>query len=290
MKTRHFLDAILQGTGWAHFPARLPSHYWREYSIEWPTDWTTLRDRMRMEVEMRHDLYFCPLLFKNRRRLIPNVQGSSVAFADCDEAPLPFDPEPTILVESSPGRHHAYWMLTAEVSPPRVAGINKHLADLNGFDPGGWDLTQVLRVPGSYNFKYDPAPKVHVVDADLDRVYDPRDFPGTDENVVLLRRGAPVLSEPVYRALVKDARKRLNGRGRHLLRAEPHLVDDRSARIWELEKMLALAGFTALQVYNLVRNTPMARSKYEERTDGELRLWQEANKVVAKYSPDLESS
>lgn len=63
------------------------------------------------------------------------------------------------MVESSPGHFHAYYRLTEAIPPERAEALNKRLAHMIGADASGWDLSQLLRVPGTMNHKRnEPAP------------------------------------------------------------------------------------------------------------------------------------
>jgi len=66
---------------------------------------------------------------------------------------------PTIAIESSPGRYVGIW-LTDE---PASEQINRRLTYAIGADRGGWDLTQVLRVPGTISHKYVPSVTVRTL-------------------------------------------------------------------------------------------------------------------------------
>jgi len=66
---------------------------------------------------------------------------------------------PTIAIESSPGRYVGIW-LTDE---PASKQLNRRLTYAIGADRGGWDLTQVLRVPGTISHKYVPSVTVRTL-------------------------------------------------------------------------------------------------------------------------------
>lgn len=113
------------------------------------------------------DLYFCPTGFKERRRSKELVMFPKMLWADLDEA----DPKsfkrglrPTIAIESSPGRFVGLWI----IDKVHDNGINKALTYFLGADKGGWDATQVLRVPGTLNYKYSSMPRVRIAWADGD--------------------------------------------------------------------------------------------------------------------------
>lgn len=75
-----------------------------------------------------------------------------------------------------------YWLLDEAVGPWPTEGANKHLIQAigDGADKSGFDCTQLLRVPGTLNYKYDPPTPV-VLREDLSnptRVYPVATFPG----------------------------------------------------------------------------------------------------------------
>src|SRR5205823_811982 len=83
---------------------------------------------------------------------------------DLDHGELPDGvPPPSVLIASSPGRLQAYWRLREPVPPPVGERCNRLLGLALGADPSGWDLTQLLRIPGTRNYKYPDAPMVTVL-------------------------------------------------------------------------------------------------------------------------------
>jgi len=108
------------------------------------------------------NLYFCPLPFSEPRRAKPSVVRSRMLWSDIDGAD-PHKVEPSILWESSPGRHQGLWVLPQEADPSVAAEQSRQLAYYIGADRGGWDLTQVLRIPGTINYKYPDHPVVKLL-------------------------------------------------------------------------------------------------------------------------------
>jgi hypothetical protein len=63
--------------------------------------------------------------------------------------------EPSMVVETSPGRHHVYWLVLADdpISADQFAGIEMRLVETYGSDPDAKDLARRLRLPGTWNVK-----------------------------------------------------------------------------------------------------------------------------------------
>ena len=120
------------------------------------------------------DAYLCAHLLTDTRRVKANaVPAIWALWSDIDAGLVPTSYPPTALVASSPGRHHGYWRLARPVTPEQAEELNWRIAHANGHDMSGWDLTQLLRIPGTRNHKYDPAPTVRLVYCRDDAPYDP---------------------------------------------------------------------------------------------------------------------
>jgi hypothetical protein len=110
------------------------------------------------------DLYFCPLLFSDPRRKKEYALPTNLLWADLDPVhPNSCRLKPSIAWESSPGRYQALWFLSTELPAEQAAELSKRIAYSDGADKGGWDVTQVLRIPGTKNYKYPSAPEVKLL-------------------------------------------------------------------------------------------------------------------------------
>lgn len=128
-----------------------------------PIDGDGIEDFFARYSHRLNDLYFCPNAFSRKRRLSMYALRTPYAHCDIDLGdPAAFDPPPTILVETSPKRFQGIWEFVDAVEPRVAEAVSRALAQ-NG-DPGGWSITKMLRVPGSFNHKdmYD-LPVVSVV-------------------------------------------------------------------------------------------------------------------------------
>ena len=88
-----------------------------------------------------------------------NVTKVRALFVDLDGAPLePFFAaplEPHIIVESSPKRYHAYWLIEG-LALTEFTKVQEVLSKRFKSDPAVKDLPRVMRLPGFYHRKGDP--------------------------------------------------------------------------------------------------------------------------------------
>jgi putative DNA primase/helicase len=103
-----------------------------------------------------------------------------------------FSPQPT-LVNHSGGGFHCYWVLNnppnvQEVGLSVIEGINISLSQKLGGDRGTQDISRVLRVPGTFNFKQPDNPRQVTSVAGSHVRYDFKDF----EEFIPLKEPVPV--------------------------------------------------------------------------------------------------
>ena len=88
-----------------------------------------------------------------------NVKRIRALFVDLDESPLDpvrrCDLQPSIIVESSADKYHAYW-LVSDWPLEEFRPTQKELAVRFGGDPSVTDLARVLRLPGFFHQKAEP--------------------------------------------------------------------------------------------------------------------------------------
>lgn len=168
MDALEFLHAVWekQGKGFAFLSLRTGPQEWLDLSYKYPSDTIELPD------PREGDVYFCPNLFSRPRRRQELVLPSCWLYADLDEVRPPKGTlitgeyavlQPTIAWESSPGRYQALWHIDKHLDAESHNTLNRKLTYALGADKGGWDLTQVLRVPGTINHKYVGKPKVKLL-------------------------------------------------------------------------------------------------------------------------------
>lgn len=194
--------------------------------------------------------------------------------ADLDECdPRTLDIKPTIAIESSPGRYVGYWLCDAAVSEE----LNRRFTYYIEADPSGWDRTQVLRVPGTRNFKYKEKPWVKLLWRD-----------GPRYQVKRLEKLIPQVetedgkseggdATDIYDAYEKDmprwVRKELtNPRVQHGKRSEV---------LWKLINDLLEIGMTKDEVFTILWDN--AWNKHAERRGGERQLEREIDKAMGRH-------
>jgi RepB DNA-primase from phage plasmid len=93
------------------------------------------------------------------RRRAEDVDRIRAVFADLDGAPLDpvmaCDLEPHVVVESSPGKFHVYWLVDG-LPLDKFTLIQKAIARRFGGDPVVTDLPRVMRLPGFWHQKAEP--------------------------------------------------------------------------------------------------------------------------------------
>ncbi len=93
-------------------------------------------------------------------RRVSAVTKINVLFADFDDGKKSLDLllslpiAPHLIIESSPRKFHTYWLITG-CAVEEFTQVMKALAKKLGSDPSVADLVRVMRMPGTFNWKYD---------------------------------------------------------------------------------------------------------------------------------------
>lgn len=227
------------------------------------------------------DLYFAPLLFTEPRRLKENAKPSRWLFADLDAVnPRNIPLLPTIAWQTSPGRYQALWELDSAVEPPFHSSLNRRLTYKTGADKGGWHLTKVLRIPGSYNYKYDRPHRVRTLwnNGPVYSVRKIEDWVGDvpEDREPEIPQGLLLPLEDA-KDIVKRMWERFGPRVKELLSATRAEVGERSERLWELECRLLESGLEPAEVFVVVRESVW--NKFAERERADEQLWTEIRKA-----------
>jgi hypothetical protein len=200
--------------------------------------------------------------------------------------------EPSITIESSPGRFQAYWKFEKNVQPDEAENISQRIAYEHaeeGADRSGWDLTQLLRMPFTYNFKYASGPLIRLIESNA-KQYRPSDF--ADPYPQLAQYGYLDIPEPQGEDLISDVdqlmqnkRMKLNPMIWSLYQETPE--SDWSSSIWKLNMMLFESGFERNEVFAIVTNAACNKYARDGRDPG--LLWKEVCRAEAKNNANNHS-
>jgi hypothetical protein len=233
------------------------------------------------------DVYYCPQLFETKKRRKDNVKCCPTVWADLDECPPKvLQVQPNILIESSPGRHQALWTLSHPVSPYTAEDISKRIAYFHaddGCDRSGWDLTQLLRVPTTPNYKYSGQPLVSVAGL-RGGLFTVEDFGGYPEvkHSVFLKTPMPAadqLPQDEPEDILQNYKQALLPATYELFSVTPE--GEWSEKLWKLEMLLFEMGMSREEVFVVAWDS--ACNKY--RRDGKDRsyLWIEVCRAFVHY-------
>jgi hypothetical protein len=259
--------------------------YWQEEFYSYPSDMdTALKDIERNMLTT--NVYFCPTLLTKPQRIKENVALSRVAWADLDECDYRrMKVEPTMVLETSPERYQAFWTLVDYVPASEVELVNQSIAYTHkehGADTSGWDLTQMLRVPGTKNHKSRPdLYDIKVVLVNPENLYELEDLvreypPGDNADVSFPEMGA-IHQLGDGNSVFESHRAEINPRAWTLFAQAP--TGDWSKNLWQLELLLFAAGLSREEVFVVARDS--ACNKYKRDGRSETLLWKEVCRAQA---------
>lgn len=231
----------------------LKDHWFEEYQF----------DQVAKKVKSLRDDYnvwFCPHGFNRKRRRQKYAEPSAWFYADLD----PVDPnttpvKPSAALESSPGRYVGFWYM----GKPITWEQNRAWTHLIGADKGGWDPTQVLRAPLSFNHKVEyNKPRVKTL------WHNTR--PIKEKRIIPLLPEVKEKKSPSGSAIFKKWEKKIPVRLRREILAKEQTVEDRSKWIWSATKTLQSLGMTSKEIYALLWNS--GNNKWFNKRTGPKRL------------------
>ena len=227
--------------------------------------------RTYIEDNLDKDVYWCPhgfsKPFRQKRFSIPPF----LLWADLDEAnPNEIPIKPSVAWESSPGRYACVWLVDQIVDD----SLNQRLTQFVKADPGGWDYTQVLRVPGTRNYKYSSSPKVRYILKDgptylykelIKLIPQKKETKKqTDDSTELFKKYEKQLSPFIRKEL-------LNGKPQ---------MGKRSEVFWKLANELIECGLSRQEAKILLANSVW--NKFKGRNDEDRQLTEAIEKAVSE--------
>lgn len=221
------------------------------------------------------DIYFCPHGFMRRARQKEEAVLPTMCWADLDYSdPRKLNPKPTIAFESSPGRFVGLWITNA----PITESLNRRLTYAVDADKGGWDVTQVLRFPGTTNYKYDSRPKVRVL-WDDGPTYTVKKLEGYLPKE--LKEEAELESDEDARDIYDRYRNQMPAWLRRELFTGRPKEGKRSEMLWKIENELLETGVTQEECFVLLKASVWNKFKGRRNEDDQLR--REIDKAVDRH-------
>lgn len=256
----------------------------RQTFFQWPTDATSLNDFIEQHIQTKNIWYGVNMLTLADRK--PQFcKASNLVWSDLDKCPPSvLIPSPPCVIESSPERYQAIWRLDDKIDPYLAQEFSKKIAYKyreDGADVSGWNLTRILRVPFTKNFKYSHAPMVSIVRAseslvpinDFETLQvelpDSSDDPFSDEMPTEL----PDLAAVLYKYQSKLKQTAFN----ELFDSEPPDNSDWSGLMWRLINISFEAGMTKEEVFILAKEAKC--NKYMRDNRPIRYLWREVLKA-----------
>jgi AAA domain len=227
------------------------------------------------ELRKHSHVWFCAHGFKQRKRREEVAAPTHFLYADLDNVnPRRCPVKPSIAVESSPGRFVGYW----HVGHPIDWATNQAWTYQIGADKGGWDPTQVLRAPMSFNYKYDEAPRVTTLWTDLNKI--PID-------TFKIKAPTGVTVQGSANSYLKYEKK-LPAMLRREINAREKTVRDRSEWIWKSVQVMKELGITTDEIFDIL--WPSGNNKWFQKKKGPEFLRRDIRKAFDKsFSRKAES-
>ena len=230
-------------------------------------------------VDKGRDVYFAPVNFRGPRRQ-ENAKAIDWVWADLDFVhPDKLKIRPTIAWQSSPGRYQALWKLSELVPADDAAECGKRMAYAEGADKGGWDVTQVLRIPGTRNYKYPSAPEV-VMLWEEPTEYTVKDFHFAYPAVITEGVGENLRSLPTP---VSHLISQAGPKSKELINRPYASGADRSEYLFRVAATLQEEGASPEAAFTILKASPW--NKFRGRNDEDLRL----TECIRRSSPELSS-
>lgn len=166
---------------------------WSEQFFSWPDELPKIINQVN-SFDKDTEVYFSPYLFEEPKSTKKNAIVGRTIVADLDDANiLTIQIDPTIIVETSQGRHQGYWVLKEELDKVEHERISRKVTySIPRCDRNGWFLGKKVRVPGTYNNKYKETKHyIRVVSetgkryvaGDLEQFVTPEDFLPQDKEI-----------------------------------------------------------------------------------------------------------
>lgn len=285
-----FIDTIWgDAEGYVYLPTRDQStETWKKVFFEWPKHRPDVIKHILVNSGKRLDVYVAPAIFAKPNPRKENVLGSNVLWTEFDgNAPTSWQgqnvngapdeagrdvagiPTPTLRVQSSTdGHEHCYWRLNEfSTDITWVESANRSIAYESSADTSGWDRNQILRPPGSRNYKHDlPVTIIR----NNDGRYARPDFKELKAPTVLVSDSINTDNLPELSGVI--ARYKWKGDEFEFFSKPEIDVGDRSFALMRVGYVGAEMGMSDNEIYALLVNADDRWKKFVNRDDRKRRL------------------
>lgn len=238
--------------------------------------------------------WFASALYKTRGdRHKSNIKYSTFSHADLDECnPQLLLVKPSILVESSPGRHQALWVYDKPVTPQEAEQVNTKICYYHR-DQGAdtcQDAGHLLRIPYTMNYKYgtiESAPVVAITYAErkLYRIKDFADYPIINAlKFTEQQHSVPDLPQRTADEIITYYQNNLPNKFFLLKDTEPDSdqPDSKwSGSLYNLMSICIEAGMKREETFIVAREARC--NKFARDGRGDISLWQDVIRTYVKH-------
>jgi energy-coupling factor transporter ATP-binding protein EcfA2 len=288
-----FLDYVFGGDQEGYFALSLfkGGKPVQEQFIEWPGGRNRVTAKRLHDISREGDVYFTPALFSSKNRLSTSAIGSWVAWVDYDggqgsvttlpQDALSLPPAGLVVASGTPGRSHRYWRSDAFLGASRAEHLSRGLAINSGSDMSGFDIAQLLRVPGTFNHKTVPPNRVMVIE-DSQTIIDFNElrFP-------IVPLPAQARSELQLGRVTPERWEDLGAYTQALFNSIP-VVGERSTKLFELACRLFEEHFLMEEVRTIIDNAAKKWGKFDDRNDRDEQLDTIVLRAKDKTAPSIE--
>lgn len=259
----------------------------RHAFFKWPDQLDEMLQNIEVHCQQLVHAYFCVSLFDEPgQRKKEYVKTCTNIWADLDTC----DPQlllvkPSILVETSPGKYQALWLLEEPVEPRVAEDISRRIAYYHADDGADkcWDSTHLLRIPYTPNYKYGDltqAPLVTILHARraLYRTSQFDIYPAVRSIEFTNQREPPEVPNETAQSVITRHLPMLGVHFERLFYDPPE--GDWSGALWNLIRICAEAGLRPEETFIVAEDA--ACNKYRRDGRPETDLWHDVQKAYVK--------
>lgn len=257
--------------------------------FKYPEELEDMLDSINVHCERLVHVYYSSALYEDKTvRQKVNAKTCTNIWADLDETdPRLLLVEPSILIQTSPQRYQALWLLEEPLTPGEAEEIARKIAYYHkehGADTT-WDVGHLMRVPYTPNYKYGDigsAPVVAIVHAKR-TLYRVSDFDCYPLTAALKGISAPIppveeRDEPAEE-IIKRFAPALPRSFYHVFEDEPD--SDWSTALYRLVNLCIEAGMSQKEAFTVASES--ACNKYERDQRPESELWLDVSRTYIKH-------